>query len=130
LKLNTDKGDVQKQSIPNEISLENTFVLKAKNEIETHLTEADFDVEKLCRLLALSNSQVHRKLSALTGLSATHFIRYVRLIKAKELMIDSRFKIAAIAIDCGYNDPAYFSRIFKKEFGITPQKWRNQNSVL
>lgn len=130
LKLIADQADNHKPSISHDISLENTFVIKAKNEIEMHLSEADFNVEKLCRLLALSNSQVHRKLSALTGLSATHFIRYVRLIKAKELMIDSRFKIAAIAIDCGFNDPAYFSRVFKKEFGLTPQKWRNQNSVL
>ncbi|MDC6390715.1 ATP-binding protein [Maribacter sp. PR1] len=130
LKLITDQGDDHKPSILHDINLENAFVIKAKNEIEMHLSEADFNVEKLCRLLALSNSQVHRKLSALTGLSATHFIRYVRLIKAKELMIDSRFKIAAIAIDCGFNDPAYFSRVFKKEFGLTPQKWRNQNSVL
>lgn len=130
LELITDQGDDHKRSILHDINLENAFVIKAKNEIEMHLSEADFNVEKLCRLLALSNSQVHRKLSALTGLSATHFIRYVRLIKAKELMIDSRFKIAAIAIDCGFNDPAYFSRVFKKEFGLTPQKWRNQNSVL
>ena len=121
-------GDDNK-SIPLANSLDNAFVIKVRKEIEAHLDDSDFDVEKLCRSVALSNSQVHRKLSALTGLSATHFIRYVRLVKAKELMIDSRFKIAAIAIDCGFNDAAYFSRVFKKEFGMTPQKWRNQNTV-
>jgi len=115
-------------SIPKASSLENAFVLKVRKIIEKHLEETDFDVEKLCLLVALSHSQVHRKLSALTGLSATHFIRYVRLVKAKELIIKSGFSIAAIAYDCGFNDPAYFSRIFKQEFGISPQVWREQNS--
>ena len=129
-KLIANQGDFHNPSIPHDLSLENTFVIKAKNEIEAHLAEEEFNVEKLCRLLALSNSQVHRKLSALTGLSATHFIRYIRLIKAKEMMVDSRFKISAIALDCGFKDPAYFSRVFKKEFGMTPQQWQNENAEV
>jgi signal transduction histidine kinase/ligand-binding sensor domain-containing protein/AraC-like DNA-binding protein/DNA-binding NarL/FixJ family response regulator len=109
-------------------SLENAFVIKVRKAIEDNLDSTDFDVEKLCRHLALSHSQVHRKLSALTGLSATHFIRYIRLVKAKEMIKSSGYKIAAIAMDCGFDDPAYFSRVFKQEFGITPQGWREQNS--
>ena len=115
-------------SIPLVNSLENTFVIKVRKAIEAHLDSPDFDVEKLCRHLAMSHSQVHRKLSALTGLSATHFIRYVRLVKAKEMINSSGYSIAAIAMDCGFNDPAYFSRVFKQEFGVTPQGWREKNS--
>jgi AraC-like DNA-binding protein len=109
-------------------SVENAFVIKVRKAIEAHLDSPDFDVEKLCRHLAMSHSQVHRKLSALTGLSATHFIRYVRLVKAKEMINSSGYSIAAIAMDCGFNDPAYFSRVFKQEFGVTPQGWREKNS--
>ncbi len=116
-------------SIPVASSLENAFVIKVRKTIEAHMEEPDFDVEKLCRSLALSHSQVHRKLTALTGLSATHFIRYVRLIKAKEMILKSGFSITAIAYDCGFNDPGYFGRIFKKEFGISPQVWREQNTT-
>jgi YesN/AraC family two-component response regulator len=115
-------------SIPMVNSLENAFVIKVRKAIEAHLDSPDFDVEKLCRHLAMSHSQVHRKLSALTGLSATHFIRYVRLVKAKEMINSSGYSIAAIAMDCGFNDPAYFSRVFKQEFGVTPQGWREKNS--
>jgi CheY-like chemotaxis protein/AraC-like DNA-binding protein/two-component sensor histidine kinase len=116
-------------SIPLANSLENAFVIKVRKAIEAHLDSPDFDVEKLCRHLAMSHSQVHRKLSALTGLSATHFIRYVRLVKAKEMINSSGYSIAAIAMDCGFNDPAYFSRVFKQDFGVTPQAWREKNSV-
>ena len=107
--------------------LDNTFVLKVRATIETHLNDFDFDVEKLSRALAMSYSQVHRKLSALTGLSPNSFIRYVRLVKAKALLQNSGFSITAIAYDSGFNDAGYFSRVFKQEFGVTPQAWREQN---
>ncbi len=122
-----DEGS-KSPSIPLANSLENAFVIKVRKTIEAHLDGTDFDVEKLCRSLAMSHSQVHRKLSALTGLSATHFMRYVRLVKAKEMITSSGYSIAAIAMDCGFNDPAYFSRVFKQEFGVTPQGWREQNA--
>ncbi len=108
-------------------SLENAFVIKVRKIVEAHLTDYNLDAEKLSRALTLSRSQVHRKLSALTGLSATSFIRYVRLVKAKELLLNSGFSITAIAYDSGFNDPAYFSRVFKQEFGVTPQAWREEN---
>lgn len=117
------------QGVPLANRLDNAFVIKVRKLIEEHLDDENFSVERLCRSLTLSHSQVHRKLSALTGLSATHFIRYVRLAKAKNLLMHSGFTISAIAHDCGFSDPAYFSRVFKKEFGVTPQRWREQNSV-
>ena len=109
--------------------LENAFVIKVRKTIETHLNDYSFDVEKLSRALALSPSQVHRKLLALTGLTTINFIRYVRLAKAKELLLNSGYSINAIAYDSGFNDPAYFIRVFKQEFGVTPQVWREQNAV-
>ena len=126
-----DEGQVHieaHKAIPFANGLDNAFVTKVKTAVEAHLDDSGFDVEQLCMELALSHSQVHRKLSALTGLSATFFIRYVRLIKAKELLLHSHYKISAIATDCGFNDPAYFSRVFKKEFGSTPQKWRDKHA--
>ena len=108
-------------------SLDHSFVLKVRKVIEEHLDDTSFDVESLCRELGLSHSQVHRKLAALTGLSATHFMRYVRLVHAKELLKKSWITVSSIAHDCGFADPAYFSRIFKKEFGLSPQEWREQN---
>ena len=118
-----------RETVPFTNSVDNAFVNKVKKAIEVHMDDANFDVEQLCREVALSHSQVHRKLSALTGLSITNFIRYLRLLKAKELLLGSGFKISAIAMDCGFSDPAYFSRVFKKEFGVTPHKWRERHTV-
>ncbi|MCB0706796.1 MAG: response regulator [Saprospiraceae bacterium] len=113
------------QDIPDVKQVEDKFVLKVRELVLEHLDNFEFTVEQLCREIGMSNSQLHRKLTAVTGLSATRFIRYVRLNKAKEFLVDTEYSITAIAFDCGFNDPSYFGRVFKKEFGVTALEWRN-----
>ncbi len=110
-------------------SFDNAFVIKVKSTVEKYISDVDLDIEKLARALALSTSQLNRKLTALTGLSTNNFMRYVRLIKSKELLLHSGYSVTAIAYDSGFNDPAYFIRVFKQEFGVPPQVWREQNAV-
>ncbi|MEN8124680.1 MAG: ATP-binding protein [Bacteroidota bacterium] len=68
----------------------------------------------------LSESQIYRKLKAITGKSTAVFIRSVRLQKAKELIQTTDKSISEIAYDVGFNDPSWFSRAFKEEFGFAP----------
>lgn len=103
------------------------FLKRVREAIETHLADTGFTVEQLCKMVFMSHSQLHRKLDALTGCSPNKFIRIIRLTKAREMMKDSSVSIASIALDCGYNDPGYFARVFKQEYGVTPQDWRNNN---
>ncbi len=104
--------------------IEDEFVKKVREAVEIHLSDADFTIEQLCKLVFMSHSQLHRKLDALTGCSPNKFIRIIRLNKAKEMLKNPASTIASIAYECGYNDPAYFSRVFKQEYGETPQEWR------
>ncbi len=106
---------------------EDEFVKKLTTIIEAHFTEENFTVEQLCKLVFMSHSQLHRKLDALTGCSPNKFIRMIRLNKATTLLKDPSLSIASIALECGYNDPGYFARVFKQEFNITPQEWRVNN---
>jgi len=103
---------------------EHEFVKKIREIVEANFSNDDFSVEQLCKMIFMSHSQLHRKLEALTGCSPNKFIRIVRLNKAKELLMDPALSIAAVSIDCGYNDPGYFARVFKQEYGSTPQEWR------
>ncbi|GAA4309782.1 hypothetical protein GCM10023149_04230 [Mucilaginibacter gynuensis] len=116
--------------ISNEIidvkKIENEFVIKVREAIEKNITNPNFTIEQLCNLVFMSHSQLHRKLDALTGYSPNKFIRIIRLHKAKELLLDPANSIAAIAVDCGFNDPGYFARVFKLEYGMPPQQWRNK----
>lgn len=68
----------------------------------------------------LSQVQLYRKLKALTGLTPVQFIRHLRLEKAKHLLKTTDLHVSEVAYDVGFSDPAYFSRIFQKEFKVSP----------
>ena len=110
-----------------ENKIEDEFVRRVREAVEKNMADAGFSVEQLCKMVFMSHSKLHRKLDALTGCSPNKFIRIIRLNKAKELMKQPGSSIASIALDCGYNDPGYFARVFKQEYGVTPQDWRSGN---
>jgi len=87
------------------------------DEISNHSFGSTFH---LARKMNLSESQIYRKLKAITGKSTAVFIRSVRLQKAKELLQTSDKSISEIAYEVGFNDPSWFSRAFKEEFGYAP----------
>ena len=71
-------------------------------------------------------AHIHRKLKAISNKPTTVFIRSIRLQKGKELIQTTEDTISEIAYEVGFNDPAWFSRAFKEEFGFAPSamsKW-------
>lgn len=102
--------------------LEDIFLEKVNTVVQYHLSDARFTVDDLCRALAMSQPQLHRKLTALTGKNATLFIRSVRLAKAKELLLRKEKNVSEVAYEVGFDDPKYFSRVFSEEFGVVPSK--------
>ncbi|MGK2861629.1 MAG: ATP-binding protein, partial [Chitinophagaceae bacterium] len=109
-------------------NIENEFIKKMREVVEANFSNSAFSVEKLCKLVFMSHSQLHRKLEALIDCSPNQFIRMVRLNKAKELLLNPSNSISVVALESGYNDPSYFARIFKQETGLTPQEWRNKEN--
>ena len=107
-----------------EAGKEDVFVQKVKSIIEKHLSDSHFSTVELSHAVAMSRSQLHRKLTALTGLSPNPFIRLLRLEKAREMLADTDMAIAGIAYSTGFNDPDYFARIFSKAYGFTPSDFR------
>ena len=102
---------------------EDDFIQKVITAIEKDLSNADFGTVQLCRALALSRTQLHNKLKALTGRSTSLFIRFIRLNIAKELLQNTDQNISEIAYDVGFKDPNYFTRIFVEEFGQPPSNF-------
>lgn len=105
---------------------DHSFLQKALAAIEQELHNSDFKASDLAFALNLSDSQVYRKIKALTGKSTAVFIRSVRLHHAREKLKASRMNIAETAYACGFNDPSWFSRIFKEEFGYAPSALKRQ----
>ncbi|MGM0580877.1 MAG: ATP-binding protein [Bacteroidota bacterium] len=99
---------------------ETKFLQKTIKIIHSEMENDLFCSNSLARNLNLSESQLYRKLKAVSGKSTAVFIRSVRLQKAKELLQTTNKTIAEIAYEVGFNDPSWFSRAFKEEFGFAP----------
>ena len=116
----------QKQVVHQELQtgklpvFEDEFLQKATAFIIAHLANPDLAVEDLENGLDMSKMQLYRKLKNLTSLAGNEFIRSIRLQQAKLLLETSSFNISEIAYQVGFNDPAYFARAFKKQYGKTP----------
>lgn len=117
------------ENTPEAPAIEDQFVQKMREAVEAHLEDFDFTVEQFCKEMAMSHSQLHRKITALTGLSPNKFIRHVRLGKAKLLLQNAELTINAVAYETGFNDPGYFGRVFKKAFGMTPMEWKESTKI-
>jgi len=103
---------------PDEEFLSN--VLKA---IEDNMADPSFNVQKLAKMLCISRSLLHKKLIAYTDVNASDFIINMRLKKAALLLKENKMNISEIAYATGYSDPKYFSRSFKKQFGVSPREY-------
>jgi YesN/AraC family two-component response regulator len=87
--------------------------------------KSKFSADQLARKLYISRAQLHRKLVALTGMSTTHYINYIRMEKAKYLLSTTNLQVKEIAYTVGFESTDYFSKLFKKELGTTPDAYRN-----
>ena len=105
---------------------ESAFLEQVREAVDRHLDDPDYTVERLASGVFMSQSQLHRKLKAVAGLSPVQYIRRVRLQHARELLSGQPdLPVYAVAQACGFDDPAYFVRVFRQEFGVTPAAWRN-----
>lgn len=90
--------------------------------IEMGLSDEAFGVEFLCREIGVSQPQLYRKVTAISGRSPVNFIREVRLNKALTLLKQDKFNISEIALEVGFNNPSYFAKCFHEKFGVMPSK--------
>jgi signal transduction histidine kinase/DNA-binding response OmpR family regulator len=101
-------------------SIDEKFMLRVGEVIEKHISEEEFDTEEFSKEIAMSRSHLHKKLKALTGKSASLYVRSVKMIKAKKMIEEQTGNISEIAYSLGFSSPAYFTRCFKEEFGYPP----------
>ncbi len=113
-----------KPSVIAKSPVDQSFLRKSIEMIDNHICEEDYRVEDLATSLNMSVSQLNRKLTALVGQSAGNFIRSVRLQRSAELLNQTDKTIAEICYEVGFNDQAYFSRAFKKQYGKSPSAFR------
>lgn len=102
--------------------IDEEFMLGITNLIEANLSELDLTTAFLCEKLGMSSSKLYRKIKGLTDLAPNEFIRTIRLKKSAVLLKTKKYNVSEVTTLCGFNDPYYFSRCFKKQFGFPPSK--------
>ncbi len=93
------------------------------SKLEENWQDADFDITDYCNATGMSGSQLYRKTIALTSLPPNSLVKDFRLHKAKELMRKRNYNIAQITFDSGFTSASYFTKCFKKKYGLLPMAY-------
>ena len=100
------------------------FLSKVVKIIEDNLTNQKFSIDNLSDETGLSRSNLFRKLKGLTGMSPNDFVTQIKMNYAAQLLKNNKgIRISDVAYESGYNDPRYFSTLFKKFYGKTPKQF-------
>ena len=102
------------------------FMNKVINVIQENISDENFNVERMADILCMSRSSLLRKIKILFNLSPIDFIRLIRLKKAAELIQEGKYRIGDICYMVGINSSSYFSKLFLKQFGMTPKEFEKQ----
>ena len=91
--------------------------------LQNHFSE-EISQDQLAAQCGLTKRTLHRRFSEATGLSPSTYLQKLRLNQSAELLKSSDLSVSEIALRCGYGDPDYYSRLFKKQYQLSPTDFR------
>lgn len=103
--------------------VDRAFLEKVTHILDSHLGNADFDVQELADHLSMSRAQLYRKFKGVSDLTVKEFLRTLRLKKAVELLKSRQHNISEVAFQTGFTDVSHFSTVFSKQFGVPPSRF-------
>lgn len=115
-------GSLPLRELPIE-SRDDRFIADLTSLVDQHLDDEDFGVDELVREIGMSRTHLHRKLKALTGISAGALIKRQRLHRAAEMLAKKYGNVAEVAFAAGFKSLSHFSTDFREEFGVPPSKY-------
>ena len=98
------------------------FVDKATHLVLANLSDTDFNIDRLCREMAMSRTLFYGRLKTLTGQSPQDFMRLIRLEQAA-IFLKQGDSVLDVSVKAGFLNVKYFSTVFKKHFGVSPSKY-------
>lgn len=122
------KDDILK---PKEVTLnspDHKFLSQITQLIEDNIDNTEFSVDQLAKDMAMSHSNVYKKMKALTGLTLVKFLKDFRLKRAAQVLKQQNLPIIDVAFMVGYTDRRHFSREFKKKFKLSPSAYSKKRS--
>ncbi len=113
-------------NIPQITSSDEAFMTKIMHAIEENMNNEDFFVEDLVSVAGMSRTVFFRKIKSMTGLAPVEFIRDIKIKRAAQIISTGQFSIKETSYMVGISDTKYFSKCFKKKYGVTPVEYKNQ----
>ncbi len=110
-------------------SVDGQFLKKAIKVVEDNIDNIDFSSNDFARELCMSRSNLHLKLTSITGESSTRFIRKIRFNYACKLLAEGKYSVAEISTMVGFGTPSYFATSFKKYMGCLPTEYMKKRSL-
>jgi signal transduction histidine kinase/DNA-binding response OmpR family regulator len=101
------------------------FLREVDKVLEQHYKDAEFTVDDFAQIMHTGRTLFFKKIKYLTGYTPNEFIRVRRMKKAAELLKTYKYNVSEVAYMVGINDPFYFSKCFKAQFGCSPSRYLN-----
>jgi len=103
------------------------YIESAKAYIDAHYSDSVFGLKELSEHLCLNQNYVSRLFSRILNMPFSRYLIILRMQKACKLIQETKLSYGAISVMVGYEDPMYFSRLFKKYVGYPPREFRKYN---
>ena len=124
--------DKLRQKYSNEPGLAHSIICtndkdqKFSAKLNEDMTDTEFSVNDFAGIMGLGRTVFYKKVRGVTGYSPYEYLRVIRLKKAAEMLLTEDLTIAEVAYSVGINDPFYFSKCFKSQFGVSPSAYRKK----
>jgi signal transduction histidine kinase/CheY-like chemotaxis protein/Tfp pilus assembly protein PilF len=125
--MNTIIRSNTENKLENDANLE--FLQTITSIIHSEINNPELNSSFLADKMAMSISQLSRKINGITGYSTIAYVLKLKLNKAKKMLADDSILISEVSDACGFYDASYFSRIFKKEFGVSPSHYQKMPTL-
>ena len=113
-----ESGDIRNRHVIN----------RAEQYVKENFCDPNISLISVANHVAMSSAYFSTVFSQTTGRSFITYLTTLRVEKAKELLTTTNMKLSDIALEIGYNEPNYFSHVFRKSVGMTPKEYRNRHS--
>jgi signal transduction histidine kinase/ligand-binding sensor domain-containing protein/DNA-binding response OmpR family regulator len=108
-------------------SSDDELIRKVSIAIENNLSNPDFNIDVLAKIIGLSRMQLHRRIISITNKQTSYLIRDIRLQKAAQLLDSGEKRISEVMWETGFNNHSRFNNYFKEKYGLSPKDYINSS---
>lgn len=98
--------------------------------VSENIANPELKIDDIANSTGMSRSVLYNKIKNAVGMTPIDFVRHIRIMKSTEMLQGSDDSLTTIAFNVGFSDPKYFSKVFKKEMGITPTEYRERTQKV